>query len=72
MLTAPATLEQPYDLDENAIVQVIELAQTNVPFVVLDVPHIWTSWAKKTLLTADEVVVTALPDLTNLRNAKNS
>jgi pilus assembly protein CpaE len=71
VLTAPGTLEQSYDPDENAIVQVIELAQTNVPFVVLDVPHLWTSWAKKTLLMADEVVITAVPDLTNLRNAKN-
>jgi pilus assembly protein CpaE len=49
----------------------IDLAQSNVPFVVLDVPHIWTSWAKKTLLDADEVVITAVPDLVSLRNAKN-
>jgi pilus assembly protein CpaE len=49
---------------------VIEVAQAIVPFVVVNVPHIWTSWAKHTLLIADEVVVTAAPDLTSLRNAK--
>ena len=50
VLTAPATLAQSYDLEESAFVRVIELAQTSVPFVVLDVPHIWTAWVKKTLL----------------------
>jgi len=39
--------------------------------VVLDVPHLWTSWAKKTLVAADEVIITAVPDLANLRNAKS-
>jgi pilus assembly protein CpaE len=71
VLTAPASLAQIYDLEESAFVRVIELAQTTVPFVVLDVPHIWTSWVKKTLLMADDVVITAIPDLANLRNAKN-
>jgi pilus assembly protein CpaE len=71
VLTAPASLAQIYDLQENAFVRVIELAQTSVPFVVLDVPHIWTAWAKKTLLMADDVVITAMPNLANLRNAKN-
>jgi pilus assembly protein CpaE len=71
VLTAPATLAQSYDLEESAFVRVIELAQTSVPFVVLDVPHIWTSWAKKTLLMADDVTITAMPNLANLRNARN-
>jgi pilus assembly protein CpaE len=44
--------------------------QQNVPTVVLDVPHTWTSWARKTLIAVDEVVITAVPDLANLRNAK--
>jgi pilus assembly protein CpaE len=41
-----------------------------VPTVVLDVPHLWTAWVRKTLIAADEVVITAAPDLANLRNAK--
>ena len=71
VLAAPATLVQCYDMEESALEPVIDLAQSNVPFVVLDVPHIWTSWVKKTLLMADEVVITAAPDLLSLRNAKN-
>lgn len=34
-------------------------------------PHLWTAWAKNTLIAADEIVITAVPDLANLRNAKN-
>ncbi len=71
VLTAPATLEHSYDLEEDAFERVLDVAQANVPIVVLDVPHIWTSWTKKTLLAADEVVITALPNLASLRNAKS-
>jgi pilus assembly protein CpaE len=41
------------------------------PWIVLDIPHIWSGWARRTLISADEVVVVASPDLANLRNAKN-
>lgn len=71
LLAAPATLDKAYDFDEAAFENVLDIIQSNVPSVVLDVPHIWTGWARKTLLAADEVVVTAAPDLANLRNAKN-
>jgi pilus assembly protein CpaE len=71
VLTAPASLAQSYDLAEDAVVRVIELAQTSVPFVVLNVPHVWSAWTRKTLLMADEIVISAAPDLTSLRNAKN-
>ena len=71
VLTAPASLSQSHDLVENAFEPLLDIAQATVPFVVLDMPHVWTSWVKKTLIAADEVVITAVPDLTNLRNAKN-
>ncbi len=71
LLSAPAVLERPYDLSENAIRPLIEVAQASIPFTVLDMPHLWTSWARNVLVSADEIVVTAVPDLANLRNAKN-
>jgi pilus assembly protein CpaE len=71
VLTAPATLDKSYDLDEDAFERLLDVAQSSVPFVVLDLPHTWTAWAKKTLFAADEVVITALPDLPSLRNAKS-
>jgi pilus assembly protein CpaE len=71
LLAAPATLDRTYDFAEGAFEPVIELAQVGAPAVVLDVPHAWNAWVRKTLLAADEVVITAEPDLANLRNAKN-
>ena len=71
LLAAPAALDKSYDFGEAAFDRMLEVVQANVPSVVLDVPHLWTSWAKKTLVAADEVVLTAVPDLANLRNAKS-
>jgi pilus assembly protein CpaE len=71
LLAAPATLDRTYDFGENAFEQIIDIAQSGVPAVILDIPHLWTNWAKATLLGADEIVITAEPDLANLRNAKN-
>ncbi|MGF9759782.1 AAA family ATPase [Microvirga sp. 0TCS3.31] len=71
LLPAPAALERAYDVNNGAVAQLIEVAQANVPFLVLDMPHQWTTWARNTLIAADEIVITAAPDLANLRNAKN-
>jgi pilus assembly protein CpaE len=71
VLTAPASLLRSHELDESVFEPLLDIALATVPFVVLDIPHVWTSWAEKTLIAADEVVITAEPDLTNLRNAKN-
>jgi hypothetical protein len=58
-------------LQLNAFEPVIDLIRKSVPVLVLDVPHLWTNWAKSTLMAADDVVITATPDLANLRNTKN-
>ena len=70
MLAAPVTLEQAYDFDEAAFDNMLDAAKLSSSHIVLDVPHLWTSWARRVLISADEVVVTAGPDLANLRNAK--
>jgi pilus assembly protein CpaE len=70
LLAAPAVLDKAYDFGEDSFEQMLEIVQSNVPTVVLDVPHLWTAWVRRTLISADEVIVTAVPDLANLRNAK--
>lgn len=70
LLSAPASLDKAYDFSETAFDSVMEIVQSNVPAVVLDMPHIWTGWARKMLIAADQVVITAAPDLANLRNTK--
>lgn len=70
LLTAPGTLDKTYDLNAGDFEQILELLQTNIPLVVLDIPHVWNSWVKRTLIGLDEIVIVAEPDLANLRNAK--
>ena len=71
IFAAPVMLDRDYDISADACEMVIDVVRQNVPYVIVDVPHSWTSWTKRLLLQADEVVVTAAPDLANLRNAKN-
>ncbi|MBZ9813369.1 CpaE family protein [Mesorhizobium sp. CA7] len=71
LLAAPSTLERVYDFDSEAFAQIIETAQRSAPLLVLDVPHVWSGWTKSTLIKADEIVITATPELANLRNTKN-
>lgn len=71
LLAAPSMLDRPYDFDRAAFQPVIEVLQRSVPVTVLDMPHMWTDWTRTILAEADEVVITAVPDLANLRNTKN-
>ena len=71
LLAAPSTLERIYDFDPDAFAHIIDTAQRSAPMLVLDVPHIWSGWSKNTLMKADDIVITATPELANLRNAKN-
>ncbi|NIX78383.1 AAA family ATPase [Microvirga sp. c23x22] len=71
LLRAPGTLDRCYDLAANAVDPLIEVAQSSVPFLILDMPHVWNAWARNALVGADEIIITAVPDLANLRNAKS-
>jgi pilus assembly protein CpaE len=71
IFAAPVVLDRDYDLSVAGCDQVIDVARQNVPYVAVDLPHTWTAWVKSILLQADEVIITAAPDLANLRNAKN-
>lgn len=71
LFAAPIALDRPYDVDANACETVLDVVRESVPWVAIDVPHLWTGWAKEVVLKADHVVMTAMPDLASLRNTKN-
>jgi pilus assembly protein CpaE len=71
LLAAPATLERVYDFGADAFDAVFDVLRTSVPCIVLDVPHVWAGWTRRTLVSADSILIVAAPDLANLRNAKN-
>lgn len=71
LFTAPATLDRTYNLDPETYTRVLDQVRGSVPFMVLDLPHIWTDWFKSTVISADELIIVAAPDLASLRNGKN-
>ena len=71
LLAAPATLERVYDFGADAFDSILDSLRASIPCVVLDVPHQWLGWTRRLLISADEILVVAGPDLANLRNAKN-
>jgi len=71
LLAAPATLDHVYDFGADAFEAIFDSLRVTVPCVILDVPHQWTGWTKQTLVSADDILIVAAPDLANLRNTKN-
>ena len=70
LFTAPSALDRDYDIDDQAYETVIDVVRSVAPTVAVDVPHVWCSWSKRLLTTADEIIITATPDLAAFRNTK--
>ena len=71
LLSAPAILDRTTDLSEPAFDHLIDLLRAAVPCLILDVPHQWSAWTKRVLISADEILIVAAPELASLRNTKN-
>lgn len=71
LLAAPSMLDRAYDFERDSFQPILELLQRSAPISVLDVPHAWSEWTRRLLSEVDELVITAVPDLANLRNTKN-
>lgn len=71
LLAAPANLDRVYDFGADAFDSIYDTLRLVTPCAVLDVPHQWSGWTRRTLVNADEILIVAEPDLANLRNTKN-
>ncbi len=71
LFAAPSTLDHVYDLSEKQCSTVMDVVRSNLPFAFMDIPHMWTGWSRQMLIHADDIVITATPDLASLRNTKN-
>ena len=49
LLAAPATLDRVYDFGADAFDAILDALRGSIPCVVLDVPHQWSGWTKRTL-----------------------
>src|SRR5271165_693607 len=71
LLAAPATLDRLLDFSETSFDTLLDTMRASTPWIVLDIPHVWSAWARRILVASDEDVLVANPDLANLRNTKN-
>jgi len=71
VLAAPAALDRDMELEPGAYESVLDVVRQSCPVVIVDLPHVWSAWAKQILVAADEVVLVTSPDLAGLRNTKN-
>jgi pilus assembly protein CpaE len=69
LLGGAARLDAGRELDEFVVERILEVAQTHLRHIVLDIPHVWSGWVERALSAADEVVVVSTPELASLRNA---
>ncbi len=71
LLASPAALDRVYDFGAEAFDAIFDTMRMTTPCIVLDLPHQWSGWTKRALISADDILVVAEPDLANLRNTKN-
>jgi pilus assembly protein CpaE len=71
ILASPSSLSAGVTVTQDSFDNLLKAIRPMGDFIILDLPHLWTPWVSDALAAADEVVLVAKPDLTNLRNAKN-
>ncbi len=71
LLSGPGGVDREISIEAHAIETILHAMRGSVPCIVVDVPNMWAPWIKYTLMHADQVVITATPELASLRNTKN-
>jgi pilus assembly protein CpaE len=70
LFTSPAVIDRSYEAEPATVEAVLDAVRRMTPCVVVDLPHLWTPWVRQTLLSSDDIVIVATPDLASLRNGK--
>ena len=70
VLAAPGNVDKVVSIQEQALDMVLETLRETVPLSILDMPSDWCEWMRMAISHADEVVITATPELAALRNTK--
>lgn len=71
LLSAPGGVDREFNIEAHAVETILNAVRGSVPCVIVDVPNLWAPWIKHTLVHADQVIITATPELASLRNTKN-
>ena len=71
LLTPPCILEIAVDIAPDRAAQLAQFMGRTASVVALDLPLDWRASTRALIAEADQLIITAEPDLANLRNAKN-
>jgi len=71
ILPAAGKLGNSPIMSPDAYETVVDVIRSVSPMTILDMPHYWSEWTSRVLVGCDDIVITAAPDLANLRNTKN-
>ena len=71
LLSGPGSVDRDMNIEAHAVETVMNTVRQAAPVIIVDVPNTWAPWVKHTLMSADEIYLTATPELPSLRNAKN-
>jgi pilus assembly protein CpaE len=70
ILSTTGSLKELSEPSTEAVERLIDICRSMSQYVIVDLPRHWSAWVGSVLLLSDEIVVTANPDLANLRDAK--
>lgn len=70
LLSGSGGFDRDFQIEPVAIDALFSAMRASVPFLVLDLPAVWEPWTKFALQNAEQVIITATPDLASLRNVK--
>ena len=71
LLASPASVDRVIDIQEETLSVLLDALRATAPITVLDLPSDWESWTRGALIGADDVIITATPDLVSVRNVKS-
>ena len=71
LLSGPGSVDREMNIEAHAVETVMNVVRQAAPMIIVDIPNAWAPWVKHTLLNADDIFLTATPELPSLRNAKN-
>ncbi|WP_374383329.1 AAA family ATPase [Dongia sp.] len=70
VLSTSGSLKDMAEPTIEAVDRLIDITRSMAQYVVVDLPRQWNGWVNSVLVQADEIVVTANPDLASLRDTK--
>lgn len=70
LLCGPGGVDREVHIEAHAVETILTAMRGSMPQLVVDVPNVWAPWVKFTLLHADQIVLTAEPELASLANAR--